>query len=576
MKNKTLKRLLNLIKPYTPLIIITILCAVITVVSTLYSTIIIGKSIDKMLKANNVNFEAIKKYLIELIVLSTSNVIFLYIMYFINNTIIYKLIGQLRKETFLKLHKVPISYLDRHPSGDIISRIITDIDAITDGLIQAFTELFTGVLTILFTLGFMFYLSWQLALVVLVLTPLSLITASFIAKKSYKVFKAQATLKGELSALANEMLDNQRVLITYNYNDNAIERYNEINQKLHKVGIKAQLLSGLVNPSTRLCNALVYAAVGVFGAYLCVKNPAFGVGSTLYVFLSYASSYTKPFNTISNVVSELQNSLASGRRVFEFLDEDTIKERENASNEFHAEGNLSINNVSFRYVENKPLIENFNLNVKTGQTIAIVGPTGCGKTTFINLIMRFYDINSGDIKLDNTSIYDMTRTALRDNIGMVLQDTWLFRGSIYENIAYGKMDATREEVIEASKKAFADDFIRKMPNGYDTIVNDDDGLSIGQKQLLCIARLMLKLPKILILDEATSNIDTRTEILVQDAFKNLMKGRTSFVIAHRLQTIKNADIILVMKNGNVIESGNHETLLAQKGFYYTLYNSQFE
>lgn len=576
MNNSTFKRLLKLIKPYYGLLFLSILCALIAIASSLYSPIVIGEAIDILIGKNEVKFSDLYQKIYILIGLALANAIFLYLMYFVNNTIIYKLVSKLRKETFLQIHNLPISYLDRHLSGDIISRIITDIDSITDGLLQAFTELFTGMLTISFTLVFMFIISWQTALIVLILTPMSLLTSTFIARKSFKTFKEQARIKGELSALSNEMLDNQRILITYNYNDDNIKRYDEINKQLHKVGLKAQMLNALVNPSTRLCNAIVYAAVGVYGAIACVKSPDILNVGTLYVFLSYASSYTKPFNAISNVISELQNSLASGKRVFEFLDEKKITERENAIVEFNANGNIKIENVSFSYMKEKPLIQNFNLDVKEGQTIAIVGPTGCGKTTFINLLMRFYEINDGSIYLNDTSIYDLTRDALRNNIGMVLQDTWLFRGTIFDNIAYGKMGASKEEVIEASKKAFAHDFITKMPNGYDTIVNDDDGLSIGQKQLLCIARLMLKLPKILILDEATSNIDTRTEILIQEAFKELMKGRTSFIIAHRLQTIKNADKILVMKDGNIIESGTHKELLNKQGFYYTLYNSQFE
>lgn len=572
MKKGVLKRLIGYSKKETLFLVFGFVFALVSVAATLFIPIIVGKAMDYMPKANAVDFPRIMNLIYILIALVSLGALANYAMNYVINTVIYRLVNNLRKESFARLSNLPISYIDGHIHGDILSKITLDIDQISDGMIQAFTQFFSGILTICFTLGFMLVISWSIALVVVVLTPLSLICASMIAKMSYKVFKEQSMIKGEMSGLMNEMLENQHLIVAYDYQDNSINRFKEVNLKLHKCGVKAQFLSSLVNPTTRFINALVYASVGIFGALLAIKG-SISVG-TLFVFLSYASSYTKPFNEISGVVAELQNSFASARRVFALIDEEGLVEDLNAI-ELQASGNFKIDKVSFSYQEDEPLIQDFNLDVTKGQMVAIVGPTGCGKTTMINLLMRFYDVKGGAIYLDGININTIKRNSLRGNIGMVLQDTWLFQGTIYENIAYAKVSATREEVIEASKQSYAHNFIMRMPNGYDTTISDAAGLSTGEKQLLCIARLMLKSPNILILDEATSNIDTRTEILVQKAFAKLMKGRTTFIIAHRLQTIKEADVILVMKNGNVVESGTHKTLLKRKQFYSELYYAQF-
>ncbi len=572
-----LKRILGYTKKYRWMLIVAFLCAILYVSATLYAPKLVGNAIDMFVDKDTFVISSIIPYVISLIVLVVLGALFGWIMNALLNTITYSVVKDLRIDAFKKVLNVPVSYLDSHLSGDTLTRIISDTDQVSEGLLQGFNQALTGIITIVVTLVMMLIIRWQIGLVVVVLTPLSLFVASFISKKSFNTFKAQAAIKGEMGAFLNEMISNQKVVLAYSEEENNIATFKEIDSRLYDVGVKAQFNSSLTNPSTRFVNAIVYASVAIIGAILIVnnKNIAFGVGG-LSAFLTYASQYTKPFNEISSVATELSNSFASLRRVFEFIDEKEIPNEENMSSLQIEKGAVSFNNVDFRYVMDKPLIENLNIDVKSGDLIAIVGPTGCGKTTMINLLMRFYDINNGDILVDGKSIYDYSRDSLRKEIGMVLQETWLFKGTVFDNIAYGKENATKEEVIEAAKKSYCHDFIMKMANGYDTIISDDDGVSIGQKQLLCIARLMLRLPNILILDEATSNIDTRTEVMVQKAFNNMMKGRTSFVIAHRLSTIRNANKILVMNNGNIIEQGTHDELMALGGFYKNLYNSQFE
>ena len=572
-----LKRILGYTKKYRWMLIVAFLCAILYVSATLYAPKLVGNAIDMFVDKDTFVISSIIPYVISLIVLVVLGALFGWIMNALLNTITYSVVKDLRIDAFKKVLNVPVSYLDSHLSGDTLTRIISDTDQVSEGLLQGFNQALTGIITIVVTLVMMLIIRWQIGLVVVVLTPLSLFVASFISKKSFNTFKAQAAIKGEMGAFLNEMISNQKVVLAYSEEENNIATFKEIDSRLYDVGVKAQFNSSLTNPSTRFVNAIVYASVAIIGAILIVnnKNIAFGVGG-LSAFLTYASQYTKPFNEISSAATELSNSFASLRRVFEFIDEKEIPNEENMSSLQIEKGAVSFNNVDFRYVMDKPLIENLNIDVKSGDLIAIVGPTGCGKTTMINLLMRFYDINNGDILVDGKSIYDYSRDSLRKEIGMVLQETWLFKGTVFDNIAYGKENATKEEVIEAAKKSYCHDFIMKMANGYDTIISDDDGVSIGQKQLLCIARLMLRLPNILILDEATSNIDTRTEVMVQKAFNNMMKGRTSFVIAHRLSTIRNANKILVMNNGNIIEQGTHDELMALGGFYKNLYNSQFE
>lgn len=491
------------------------------------------------------------------------------------NIVTQKTVKDLRIASFSKINEVPLRYIDSNPHGDIINRVVNDIDLISDGLLQGFTQLFTGIVTIVGTLLFMLSINVSIALVVVLVTPLSLFVASFIAKKSHNSFKVQSATRGELSGYIEEMLGNQKVVKAFSYEDEAEEKFKEINARLYESGVKSQFYSSLTNPSTRFVNGIVYAAVGIIGALLAIKGKL-TIGD-ISCFLSYANQYTKPFNEISGVVTELQTAFASAKRVFNLLDElPETPEDKDAISLVKADGYLEINNVNFSYSENKKLIENLNLKVKPGNRIAIVGPTGCGKTTIINLLMRFYDVTSGEIKVDNTNITHLTREGLRRNFGMVLQDTWLYSGTVKENIAYGKADATDEEIIEAAKAAHAHNFIMRLPNGYDTLINDDgSNISQGQKQLLCIARVMLTKPPMLILDEATSSIDTRTEIYIQKAFDKMMEGRTSFIVAHRLSTIKEADRILVMNAGKIIEQGKHEQLLAANGFYANLYNSQF-
>lgn len=571
---KTLKRVLGYIKPYLFFVFASLVCAAISVAAQLLVPIYCGDAIDYMIGAGHVNMEGVRQIILSIIIATVVTAVAQWILAACNNRITFCVSRDLRNDAIEKIQKLPLFYLDGHPSGDLVSRVIADVDTFADGLLMGFTQLFTGVLTIAGTLGFMLSVNLPITLVVVCLTPLSLFVARFIANHTYAYFQKQTKVRGEETALVNELIEGQKVVRAFGHESQSLEDFDEVNGRLQDVSLKAVFFSSLTNPSTRLVNNIVYAGVGLAGALYAVAG-GITVGQ-LSIFLSYASQYAKPFNEISGVVTELQNALACAARIYELLDEDDqISETENAII-LDSNGHVTLSDVAFRYVPDRPLIENFNLDVKPGQRIAIVGPTGCGKTTLINLLMRFYDVDSGSIKVDGTDIRDMTRKSLRANYGMVLQDTWLKAGTIRENIAYGKPDATEEEVIEAAKAARAHSFIRRLPNGYDTVIAEDGGnISQGQKQLLCIARVMLCLPPMLILDEATSSIDTRTEIKIQAAFAHMMKGRTSFIVAHRLSTIREADVILVMKDGHIIEQGNHETLLAMNGFYATLYNSQF-
>lgn len=575
MNFSVLKRLLTYIKPYKGYLVLTFISAIISVAFTLLNPVLIGKSIDHVLSPGNVEYDKLLPILVYLGISILLCSIFQLTMTRCTNIITYKTVKDIRIETFNKLNRLPLKYIDGNPHGDIISRVINDIDQISDGLIQGFSQLFTGVITILGTIFFMLSINVSITLVVILITPLSLFVASFIAKHSHSMFKKQSSIRGELTGYIEELIGNQKVVKAFSYEDEAQKDFEEINNRLYDFGVKAQFYSALTNPCTRFVNGVVYAFVGIIGAISAIRgNLSVGQISS---FLSYANQYTKPFNEISGVVTEFQAALASASRVFEIIDEEEEKtDKETATVMNNCTGNIEIKDLSFSYSKEKELIKNFNLSVKPGDSIAIVGPTGCGKTTLINLLMRFYNVNSGEITIDSVNIDNITRKSTRGLYGMVLQDTWLYSGTIRDNIAYGKSDATLEEVIEASKAAHAHSFIKKLPNGYDTILSDDGGnLSAGQKQLLCIARVMLSKPPMLILDEATSSIDTRTEIYIQKAFNKLMEGRTSFVVAHRLSTIKEADLIIVMKDGNIIEQGKHEELLAQGGFYSNLYNSQF-
>lgn len=575
MDKQVVKRLLKFTKPYIGYLIMALICALFSVTFTLLGPVLIGKGIDLIIGPNNVDFNGILKIIVILMATIILGALFQWLMGLYTNIVTQKTVKDLRIASFSKINEVPLRYIDSNPHGDIINRVVNDIDLISDGLLQGFTQLFTGIVTIVGTLLFMLSINISIALVVVLVTPLSLFVASFIAKKSHNSFKVQSATRGELSGYIEEMLGNQKVVKAFSYEDEAEEKFKEINARLYESGVKSQFYSSLTNPSTRFVNGIVYAAVGVIGALLAIKGKL-TIGD-ISCFLSYANQYTKPFNEISGVVTELQTAFASAKRVFNLLDElPETPEDKDAISLVKADGYLEINNVNFSYSENKKLIENLNLKVKPGNRIAIVGPTGCGKTTIINLLMRFYDVTSGEIKVDNTNITHLTREGLRRNFGMVLQDTWLYSGTVKENIAYGKVDATDEEIIEAAKAAHAHNFIMRLPNGYDTLINDDgSNISQGQKQLLCIARVMLTKPPMLILDEATSSIDTRTEIYIQKAFDKMMEGRTSFIVAHRLSTIKEADLILVMNAGKIIEQGKHEQLLAANGFYANLYNSQF-
>ena len=571
----TIKRILTYIGHYRWGVLASLVLAAITVASTLYLPVLIGYAVDCIVSAGNVDFTKLTGILGKMAVMIAITAISQWLMNHINNVITYRVVKDIRTKAFDHLEILPLKYIDSHPSGDVVSRIIADIDQFSEGLLMGFTQLFTGVITILGTLGFMFSINPLIAIVVVCVTPVSLVVASFIAKKTYVMFKAQSETRGELTSLVDEMLGNQKVVQAFGHEDEAQESFEEINERLRGYSLKAIFFSSITNPATRFVNSLVYASVGVAGAFAAVRG-YLSVGQ-LSSFLSYANQYTKPFNEISGVVTELQNALASAARVFELIDEEPITpEDADAVDLKQAEGSVELDHVNFSYVPERSLIEDFNLSVKSGQRIAIVGPTGCGKSTVINLLMRFYDVNSGAVKVDGNDVRHMTRRSLRANYGMVLQETWLKTGTIRDNIAYGKPDATDEEIIQAAKEAHAHSFIKRMPEGYNTVITEDGGnLSHGQKQLLCIARVMLCLPPMLILDEATSSIDTRTEIRIQKAFATMMKGRTSFIVAHRLSTIREADVILVMRDGHIVEQGNHESLLAKNGFYAQLYNSQF-
>lgn len=570
-----LKRVLTHIKKYRILVVFSFICAMITVASTLYAPILTGDAIDLIVGKGMVDFDGIKDIIYTFLMVTVVTVLSQWFMNIINNHITYSVVRDIRIEVFNHMEELPLSYIDSHKHGDIVSRIVSDIDQFADGLLMGFTQLFSGIVTILATLGFMIAVNVPIALVVIVLTPLSLFVASFIAKRTYHLFHRQSETRGDITSLVDEMIGQQKIVQAFGYEDEALERFGEINDRLEKDSMSATFYSSIVNPCTRFLNNLVYAAVGIIGA-VSVISTGFTVGQ-LTCFLSYANQYTKPFNEISNVITELQNAMACAGRVFELLDETPqIPEKENAHVLKDTQGAIEIKDVNFSYVKDKKLITDLNLSVKPGMRVAIVGPTGCGKSTLINLLMRFYDVDAGAISVDGTDIRDMTRDSLRQNYGMVLQETWLKSGTIRENIAYGKPEATDEEIVQAAKLAHSDSFIRRLPQGYDTVIAEDGGnLSQGQKQLLCITRVMLLLPPMLILDEATSSIDTRTEIRIQKAFNRMMQGRTSFIVAHRLSTIREADVILVMKDGNIIEKGNHEQLMAQNGFYTNLYNSQF-
>ena len=576
MKNKkTINRVLELIRPYTYLVVSILVLAAVTVAATLYSPILIGKGVDCMVEKGLVSFPDLKLVLIQLAVITAISAVSQWVMSILTNKMTYKIVDDIRRSVFAHMEILPLRYMDAHQPGDAISRISTDVDQFSDGLLMGFTQLFSGVMTILGTLGFIISIDGRITLVVVLITPLSFFVANFIAKRTFTMFRLQSETRAEMTSLVEEMVGNQKVVKAFAYEKEAEERFDDINQRLQSCSLKATFFSSITNPSTRFVNGLVYTGVGIFGAFSAIQG-RITVGQ-LSSFLNYANQYTKPFNEISGVVTELQNALACAGRIFQFLDEEPVPENApDAKTLDHVEGRVGFEDVSFSYTSEVPLIEHMNLEVKPGQRVAIVGPTGCGKTTVINLLMRFYDVNKGKITLDGVPIQDLTWESLRSSYGMVLQETWLKAGTILENISYGKPDATREEVIEAAKQAHAHSFIKRLPNGYDTVMGEDGGsLSQGQKQLLCIARLMLLKPPVLILDEATSSIDTMTEIRIQKAFQKLMEGRTSFVVAHRLSTIKESDVILVMKDGHILETGKHEELLEKKGFYAQLYQSQF-
>ena len=574
----TLKKVLQYIGKYRLLLPVSMLLALVTVALTLYVPRLIGNAIDLIVGEGNVDFDGIKKILIVSAILIFATALSQWLMSAINNRITFQVARDVRLDAFSKIEKLPLSYLDTKPQGELTSRIINDTEQFSEGLLLGFTQLFTGVLTILGTLVLLFYINWMVALVVVVLTPLSLFIAKFIASRTYNMFKLQSETKGEQTALIDEMIGNQKVVKAFAYEERALERFGEVNDRLGKASLRAIYFSSLTNPTTRFVYSVVYAAVALVGALMVISSSGDGLSvGELATLLAYANQYTKPFNEISGVVTEFQNSLACASRVFELIEEPTeIPDGEGAKILGEATGNVTLSDVSFSYTKEKPLIENLSLDVKPGQRIAIVGPTGCGKTTLINLLMRFYDVNSGSIAVDGEDIRSVTRKSLRQNYGMVLQDTWLSSGTIKDNIRYGKPDATDEEIIAAAKAAHAHSFIKRLGNGYDTVVGEGGGnLSQGQKQLLSITRVMLTLPPMLILDEATSSIDTRTEMRIQKAFLTMMEGRTSFIVAHRLSTIREADVILVMRDGNIVEQGSHAELLQKNGFYAELYNSQF-
>lgn len=574
-QKSTLRKVLRYIRRYWGYLGASIILAAVTVALTLYLPILIGQAVDRIVGKGAVDFAGIFVILRKMAVIIGLTAVAQWMMNACNNKITYNVIRDIRTEAFEKIEKLPLKYLDAHSYGEIVSRVIADVDQFADGLLMGFTQFFTGIVTIFGTLIFMLTISVRITVAVVVITPVSLFVASFIAKKTFSMFKLQSETRGEQTAFIEEMVGNQKVVQAFSHEDEALEKFDEINERLQKYSLRAIFFSSITNPSTRFVNSLVYATVGVVGAFSAIAG-GISVGQ-LSSLLSYANQYTKPFNEISGVITELQNALACAGRVIELIEEDAeVPDAEDAVDLEHANGKVELSHVYFSYVPEQKLIEDFNLSVKPGQRVAIVGPTGCGKTTLINLLMRFYDVNSGTIKVSDIPLQQLTRKSLRDNYGMVLQETWLRSGSIRDNIAMGKPDATDEEIIAAAKASHAHGFIKRLPEGYDTVIAEDGGnLSQGQKQLLCIARVMLCLPPMLILDEATSSIDTRTEIKIQNAFAKMMQGRTSFIVAHRLSTIREADIILVMKDGSIIEQGNHEELLEKNGFYAKLYNSQF-
>ena len=574
-RKATLRRVLEKIRPYRFFVGCSLIVAAVSVAAQLYIPILCGSAIDLMLGKGRVDFAGVMQIIVQIVAVAILAAFAQWLLSVCNNRIIFSVSRDLRNAALRKIQTLPLSYLDSHPSGDIVSRMIADVDTFADGLLMGFTQLFSGLLTIFGTLLFMLWENVPITLVVVCITPLSLVVASFLAKRSYKYFQGQSTVRGEQTALVNEMIEGQKVVQAFGHEAESLASFDEVNTRLQDVSLKAIFFSSMTNPATRFVNNIVYAGVGLVGAIYAVAG-GITIGQ-LSIFLNYANQYTKPFNEISGVVTELQNALACAARVFELLDaDDQVPEAEHAR-VLQPDGHVELKDVSFRYLPDRPLIEGLNLDVKPGQRIAIVGPTGCGKTTLINLLMRFYDVNSGSITVSGDDIRNVTRASLRGSYGMVLQDTWLRAGTVRENIAYGKPDATDEEIVAAAKAAHADSFIRRLPDGYDTVIAEDGGnISQGQKQLLCIARVMLCLPPMLILDEATSSIDTRTEVRIQAAFARMMQGRTSFIVAHRLSTIREADVILVMKDGHIVEQGNHDELLAQGGFYAKLYNSQFE
>ena len=574
-RKETLARVLRFAKPYRWYLLAALVSAVLSVSLTLYAPVLIGRGIDQIVAPGKVYFDNLLPILIELGIVAVLAAIFQWLLTLCTNIVTYKTVRDLRSAAFEHMEELPLSNIDSRPHGDIISRIINDIDSVSDGLLQGFSQLFTGIITIAITLVYMLAINFKVGLVVVVITPLSLFVASFIAKHSFDMFRRQSAIKGQLSGCIEELVGNQKVVKAFSYEERAQQQFDRINHQLYDVGVKAQFYSSLTNPCTRFVNGVVYAAVAIVGALSCIAG-GFSVGA-LSSFLTYANQYTKPFNEISGVITELQTAIASAKRVFDIIDEPVQQPDEpDAAHPTGCEGQIEIDRVSFSYEKSHPLIRDFHLQIKPGQRIALVGPTGCGKTTMINLLMRFYDVDAGEIRVDGQPIKKIVRDSLRSLYGMVLQDTWMFKGSVRDNIAYGKPDATDEEVVAAAKAAHAHSFIMRLPQGYDTVLAEDGGnISQGQKQLLCIARAMLTKPSMLILDEATSSIDTRTEIKIQQAFAQMMEGHTSFVVAHRLSTIREADCILVMKDGQIIEQGTHQQLLEKKGFYHQLYNSQF-
>ncbi len=576
MKSKnTLLKVIGMLGRQKILFIISVILAAFNVALTLYVPVLIGKAIDCIIGTGNVDFVKIKTYLLQILVSIGLTAIIQWLMSTCNNRLTYKLVHDLRSKAIVKIQSLPLSYIDTHPYGDIVSRVVTDVDTLSDGLLMGFSQLFTGIITVLGTVFLMFAINWKIALIVVIVTPVSLLVAKFISDRTFSMFKLQSETRGEQTSFIDETVGNQKTVQAFCHGERAIEKFSEINERLRKYSLRATFFSSMVNPSTRIINAVIYAAVCLVGALTVISNPSFSVGA-LSILLSYSSQYAKPFNEISGVITELSSAIASAERVFSLLEQPAEASDRDLAELKNVKGDIGLNNIKFSYNPEKPLIDGITLNFKSGQQIAIVGPTGCGKTTLINLLMRFYDVTDGGITVDGTDIRNVTRHSLRENYGMVLQDTWLKYGTVRENITMGNPNASDDEIIDAAKSTHAHSFIKRLPNGYDTVLGEDGGsLSEGQKQLLCITRIMLCLPPMLILDEATSSIDVKTEMHIQHAFSRLMQGRTSFVVAHRLSTIKHSDIILVMKDGNIIEHGSHKELLKQKGFYHELYNSQF-